>query len=601
MVAGRVLDCCGNDGGGYNCGSVRLRVTAVCLLLLVALHASAQDYGSRLRTMIRADAAGAAAPPSGGWPDLRLTAIAAHADRDRALLASLARIPRAALRDDDRLLYDLFRRKVDARLRQLRLRMYLTPFWEDSRFSAAGDASPWALAPAIEELSAPVLVAELRLQKLRAFPAYARQIIALMEQGAAAGMLPARSVARSFIVPETVAENLQERLLAAFAKLYEPPAEQARIRAEAAALVREQVVPAIQDYQRFVAEQYAPRCPEVAGISSWPDGAAILQLLIERNTSLSLTAEEIHALGASEVARIRQAMLPVMRALQWQGTLDEFLAEARTNPRYYFAGEDELMRAYGLAVELIGEIAGQAASGAKPVEVAASHAGGIAASYVPELRRVLVDVARLDLRPRFEIVPLMLHEGPLGHALERERMKQRGKAMESEERELAGGTQTAYVEGWGVYAEALGEDLGLYEDPLAKFGLLNMQLWRAARAVIDTGIHAYGWSAEQAQRYFEEQTGRAPDFARLEVERTARPGYQLSYLVGFKRFENLRAAAQTALGAQFDLVRFHDTLLGWGPLPFELLREKLNQCLATGCLTRSETPRSPAATQLGLP
>jgi uncharacterized protein (DUF885 family) len=575
---------------------VRFRVVSVCLLLVVvAPHASAQDYGSRLRTMIRADA-GEAAPQSGGWPDLSPASIAAHADRDRAILADLARLPRAGLREDDRILYDLFRHHVDARLRQLRLRMYLTPFWEDRRFSAGEGSSPWALAPAFEALSAPVLVAELRLQKLRAFPAYVGQIIALMAHGAAEGMLPARSVIAAFAVPG----NLEERFLGAFAKLYEPPAEHARIRAEAAALVREQVLPAIREYERFVAQEYAPRCPEAAGISSWPDGAAMFQVLIERNTSIAMTPEEVYALGASEVARIREAMLPVIRALGWQGTLDEFLADARTNPRYYFANENDLLRAYGLAAELIGEIAGQAASGAQPVEITASRAGGIAASYAPEARRVLVDVARLDLRPRFEILPVMLHEGPLGHALERERTKQRRKAADPEERDLAAGTQTAYVEGWGVYAEALGEDLGLYEDPLAKFGELHMQLWRAARAVIDAGIHAYGWSAEQAQRYFQEQTGRAADFARLEVERTARPGFQLSYLIGFKRFEGLRAAAQTALGPQFDLVRFHDALLGWGPLPFDLLREKLDRCLAAGCLTPNETPRSPAGSRRGL-
>ncbi len=545
----------------------------------------ARDPGVRLRTLIRTDWDATQSRPD-AWPDLSIDAIRRSADQDRATLAALGKIARYSLRPADRTLYDLFQRKVDDRLRQLRLRMYLTPFWLDDRFSAREQVSPWSLQAALRELSSPVLVADLRLRKMDAFPGYVDHIMALMRQGAEAGILPARAVARQFL-PQAINEA---GLLAAFDRLYESPEAQVRIRKEARRLIAERILPSVRAYTAFLTDEYLPACPESASLSAWPDGKEIFRALVRRATTTGMDPEDIYGLGTREAERIREAMGPVVKAMGWQGPLDEFLAATATDPQYYFTSEDDLLAAYQTAEERIVPQVARVSSYEPQVTIAPVRTGVTAGVYVVAARQIQVDVSRLDLRPRFEILPVLLHEGPPGHAVQTG-LQQVFLRAGPPELEAVAGYDRAYEEGWGLYAESLGEDMGLYADPLDKFGELNMQLLRAVRAVIDTGIHEYGWTADQAEQYFIAQTGRPQAMARAEVERTNTPGAQLAYLVGFKRFEGMRARAASALGDAFDLRRFDDTLLGWGMLPFDLLQERLEECLTAACLTPSGSQR----------
>lgn len=564
---------------------MRFPIVLVLAVLLSAAVLPAQDEGSHLRSLIRTDGEGSRPLPD-AWPDLSTASLREKADQDRAILAALEKIPRFTLRAADRTLYDLFQRKIDGRLRQLRLRMYLTPFWLDDRFSVRALESPWMLQAAVDELSSPVLAARLRLRKMDAFPDYVAQIIALMRQGGEAGMLPARADARRFL-PRAFGEA---QFLEAFDRLYESPEEQARIREEARRLIRERVLPALDGFVSFLNDEYLPSCPEQLSLPAWPDGGEIFRELVRRETTTEMDPEDIYGLGTREVARIRDEMPPVVRALGWQGTLDGFLAAAGTDPQYYFSSEDGLLSAYRAAEQRIAALVPQVSSYAPEAGIGPMRNEQTPGVYMPAARQILVDVSRLDLHPRFEMIPLLLHEGAPGHAVQTG-LQQAFVRAGPPEFETVTAPDRAYAEGWGLYAESLGEDLGLYSDPLDKFGELSMQLLRAVRAVIDTGVHEYGWSAEQAEQYFVAQTGRPAAMARAEVERTATPGAQLAYLVGFKRFEGMRARASSALGGAFDLRRFDDTLLSWGVLPFDLLQEKLEECLSAGCLTPSGSQR----------
>jgi uncharacterized protein (DUF885 family) len=273
-------------------------------------------------------------------------------------------------------------------------------------------------------------------------------------------------------------------------------------------------------------------------------------------------------------------MSGVMSQVGFKGDLDAFLASMNADQRFYFADEQQLLDAYRAAVARIEPLLPKVIRTlpSSKLRVEAVRYGGPAAVYRGTDAVVVVDVAKLSTRPKFEIIPLMLHEGVPGHHLQ--------FALEKELRphQVSVPQSVAFMEGWALYSETLGDEMGLYTDAYDKFGQLSWDLMRAVRLVVDTGIHHYGWTPERATEYFMQVTGKSREMADLEVPRSTRPGISLAYKIGELRIRALRERIARKLGTRFDVRSFHETLMRWGNLPLDILDRKADECLAdTAC------------------
>lgn len=324
-------------------------------------------------------------------------------------------------------------------------------------------------------------------------------------------------------------------------------------------------------------------------LTHWSNGKEVYGELARRYTTTDLDPKQFHKFGINEVARIRAAMLPVIARTGYKGSLDEFLKYARTEPRFYFTRGDDLLAAYRAALErikpLVPTVIGYIPRRSLGVEPYKGEAAAMWRAPRPGQPEPIVYVAvnNPEIHPKFEVIPLMLHEGTPGHELQHAVSDElhAGKTDVISTFEQNAGQNVAFAEGWALYAEGLGIEMSLYSDPYDEFGALRMELTRAVRVVIDTGIHAAGWSESRAKRYFLTKTGKPPAEIDSEVSRTLWPGGQLAYKVGQFRIRHLREEASRAVGAQFDLRAFHDAILRWGPLPLDILERKLQECLDT--------------------
>ena len=407
-------------------------------------------------------------------------------------------------------------------------------------------------------------------KNVKSFPAYVNQAVVLLREGIRARMLPSAELVRS------VSEDCFGTPSAA--STGDPEWNDAR--------------KAAKDFCDFLSNEYLPASPVSRSLSQWPNGTEVYRELARRYTTTDLNPKQIHEFGVTEVARIRGDMLPVIARTGYKGSLDDFLKFARTEPRLYFSDGDDLLAAYRAALAriepLVPTIIGHIPSRQLKVE---PYKRDVAAMwYAPRAGQpeavVYVAVNNPEIHPKFEIIPLMLHEGTPGHELQHAAADElhAGETDAISKFERNAGQNVAFAEGWALYAEGLGREMGLYVDPYDEFGKLRMELTRAVRVVIDTGIHARGWSDSRATEYFLAETGKPKAEVDSEVSRTLSPGGQLAYKVGQFRIQRLREKASRALGAQFDVRAFHDAILRWGPLPLAILERKLDECLnAPGC------------------
>ena len=528
----------------------------LCLIAFSARAATVVDPGVGLRALILEDQQSAKTSPD-RWPDLRAASLRGREALDRAELGKVHAIARGRLTADDRVLYDLFEWQLQRRLEEFRLRLYVTPFWSDERY--VGNAGVLGLAT-----SFPLAT---QRGKILAFPEFVNQVTALLREGMREKMLPSAALVRPIAgscVSITSGNYSDDAAVTSARK-------------------------AAKDFCSFVTNEYLPACPHSRSLSEWPNGSEVYGELARRYTTTGLAPERIHEFGVAEVERIRRAMLPVIARTGFKGSLDEFLTFARTDPRFYFTNSDDLLRAYRAAVAriepLVPKVVGHIP--ATPLRVEAyKNPGGPAAMWrAPGPGRpegtVMVSVDDPGIHPKFEIVPLMLHEGTPGHHLQHavayELAGGHDDAVSAFQRDA--GQNPAFAEGWALYAEGLGREMGLYTDPYDEFGELRMELTRAVRVVVDTGIHQYGWSVRAAEQYFAMETGKPGAEIDSEVSRTVWPGGQLAYKVGQERILHMREITSAALGSQFDLRRFHDAILRWGPLPLEILERRLEECL----------------------
>ncbi len=520
------------------------------------------------------------------WPDVSPAASERNRASDLAILAALGRIPRAALPASEHLNYDLFKREYEQRradwpfhLEYFQMRpagglQTLSEVAEYMPFETVADYEAW-------------------LKRLEALPAYLDQNVAQLREGARQKRTQSRELMERVLpqlAMQTVAKPEDSPFFAKFAHFPDavPSADRERLADRARKLIAAGVIPAYQRFDAFFRGEYLPACRSNAGIWDTPDGDALYANRVAYHTTTGLTPAEIHAIGLKEVARNRIEMQKVLDEVGFKGTLQEFFVKLRTDPQFYYTTSDELFRAYVVAAKMIEpelpKLFGtlyRTPFGVRPIPAieapnttTANYSGpsadGRRAGYFN------VNLYRPEVRPKYEIEVLTSHESVPGHHLQIALAQEHGELPKF--RRFAG--YTAFVEGWGLYSERLGYELGLYKDPYSRFGQLTYDMWRAVRLVVDTGIHAQHWTRQQAIDYFKDNAAKTETDIVNEIDRyIGGPAQALAYKVGQLHLLELRAKAERALGPNFDVRSFHDAVLANGAIPLEVLDQRIEAWL----------------------
>ncbi len=516
------------------------------------------------------------------WDDPSLAAQAKRDAHQHDVLARLMRIDRAALGPEDALSYDLFRLKYETAVEGQAYNLHLLPLNQRDGIQTAdelADALPFTTAKNFEDWNA----------RLTSFPVLMDKTIDVLSAGMRAGMLHPK-IAMKRIVAQIDAQIVTDPTKSPFFAPYKKmdasigAADRERLVRDAKRAIETRVVPAFMKFRAYFVDTYLPACPDGVGAWRLPQGEALYAYAARTFTTTRLTPDEIHAIGLREVARIRGDMETVKKRTGFSGTLREFFAFLRTDPRFFFKDGKDLLAAYReLAkrvdpelVKVFGRLP-RTPYGVSPIPDAVAPDTTTAYYREPSADgsragTFFVNLYKPEARPRWEMVSLTLHESVPGHHLQ--------IALAMEETSLPQfrrhAEYDAYVEGWGLYAETLGEEMGLYEDPYAKFGQLTYEMWRAVRLVVDTGIHHLKWDRQRAIDFFMENAPKAELDVVNEIDRyIVWPGQALAYKIGELRIKDLRKRKAAALGAAFDLKAFHESVLRSGPLPLDILEREV--------------------------
>lgn len=509
---------------------------------------------------------------------------------DAEVLARIAAIDRSKLPESERLNYDLFLYQARRAVAGNRFPSELMPL---SRSGGIWDGLS-ELAQAIPRDT--VKDHENFLARMRQFPRAVDETIALARRGLEKGLTPPRPIIGN------VAELIQNQIFDDPAK--SPPyalvfaelpntfaeADQKRLQAEAAKVLRDEVMPALRKLQTFWNEEYYPKTRESIAWTALPQGKEWYEHRVRVMTTTDLTADQIHELGQSEVKRIRAEMEKVRDESGFKGTLAEFFHFLRTDPQFYYTTREDLLRGYRDIAKridpeltrLFGKLP-RTPYGVIPVPAYAEKTTTTAYYNAgsPEGNRpgyFYANLYDLKSRPKWEMEALTLHEAVPGHHLQISIAQE----LENVPRFRRFGGTTAFVEGWGLYAESLGPELGMYKDPYSRFGQLTYEMWRAVRLVVDTGMHAKGWTRQQAIDFFVSNSSKPLHDIEVEIDRyISWPAQALAYKIGELKMKELRANAEKQLGDKFSIRAFHDALLGDGPLPLAVLESRMNQWMGT--------------------
>jgi len=520
--------------------------------------------------------------------DLSQDAVQRRRQATRDSLALIDSIDRAALPADEQVNYDLLRDTLRRRVESLRFPQELLQM---SQMSGPQQevARLLAMMPngRVDQL-------ENQIARLEAMPAFIDQSIALMRDGAQAGVTPPQITLRD--VPQQIRNQLvddagQSPLLRGFREIPDAidPLQAESLRQRAATVYRERVVPAYERLLEFTENEYLPAARESIAARDLPDGEAWYKHNVAVRTTTDLTPPQIHEIGLSEVKRIRSEMEAIIESTGFEGSFEEFLQFLRTDPQFFHTTAEGLMREYrDIAkradpelTKLFG-ILPRTPYGVIEVPDYAAESQ-TTAYYQPGSLKAgragyfFANTYALETRPRWEMEALTLHEAVPGHHLQ--------IAIQQELEGLPWFRQnpsyTAFVEGWGLYSESLGEAMGFYKDPYSKFGQLTYEMWRAIRLVVDTGMHYLGWSREQAIDFFKANAGKSEHDIVVEIDRyIVWPGQALAYKIGELKIKELRAYAEQTLGDKFDVRAFHDEVLGKGALPLNVLEANIKAWVA---------------------
>ncbi|ESQ85067.1 hypothetical protein AEAC466_04995 [Asticcacaulis sp. AC466] len=495
--------------------------------------------------------------------------------------SKLAAIDQTALSRENRINFQIYKGQIDAYVAEGRFREYEKPVNSDSSF--------WSdLAYVTEANFHTVQDYRNYLSQLNDMPRYFDQQIVNMRAGLKRHFTPPQVTltGREVSVRTVIEAKPQDGVF------YKPfltmpatiPADiQADLRAQAVKAITASVVPAHKTLYAFLTTDYIPHAQTALGASQLPDGAAYYQSKIREYTTLDLPPAQIHQIGLEQMALIRAQMLDVMKAVHFDGDLPAFLAFLRTDPQFYAKTPQDLLdraawtakRFDGVAGKWFGRLPRQR-FGIVPVapEIApfyTSGRGGPGTYYV--------NTYDLKSRPLFQLTALTLHESAPGHAFQMPLALENKTLPEFRQKTYI----SAYGEGWALYSEYLGVEMGMYETPYDRFGYLSYQAWRAARLVVDTGIHAQGWTRAQAQAYLRENTALSEHEIETEVDRyISWPGQALSYYLGEMAIRDARAKAEQALGDRFNIRAFHDAVLELGSVPLPVLAAHIDAFIANG-------------------
>jgi uncharacterized protein (DUF885 family) len=539
------------------------------------------------------------------WTDMSLEAYARRDQHNKDVLAQLARIDRKSLNKTDQLNYDLFQKRFQDRVEQYKLHWFLMSFnqregpqtsddlGDSLRFENLKDYSDW-------------------LARMRSLPAHMDQVIALLREGIRERMVHPRVIMERIpgqIDKQIVSDPTQSGFYKPFKHFPKTisPEDQQRLQNAAREAVEQQVVPAFTKFKNFFVSEYLPSCYDKVGAWQLPHGEELYAYFVRSYTTTKETPEEVHQIGLKEVARINAEMDRIMQQTGFKGSRAEFFQFLRTDPQFFYKTPEELFQAYKALAKTVDpnlvkvfrklprEPYGVEAipDAVAPDTTAAYYRPGAADGS--RAGTYFVNLYKPDARPKWEMTALTLHESVPGHHLQIALAHELGE-MPNFRRY---GEYTVYVEGWGLYAESLGDDMGLYSDPYSKFGQLSYEMWRAVRLVVDTGIHVKHWTREQAIKYFMDNCPKHELDITNEIDRyIAWPGQSLAYKTGELKIKELRAKAREKLGANFDLKEFHDVVLSSGPVPLDILEQNVNEWIATKqhSTTKVGAARSPGRT-----
>lgn len=496
------------------------------------------------------------------------------------VLKELQAIPASELSAEDQVNYAIYQAQVESLEASARFRDYEKPFNADSSFwaevSGAGNR-PIRSAAAYRDY----------LRLLGAIPAYFNDQITNMRAGIARGFTVPRVTLtgrdESIAIVANAASPENTSFYAPFKKM---PAkfseeEQTELRAAAVKTIRESVQPAYKTLLDFMRGEYMPKARVALDALSFPSGKEYYQSKIKEFTTTDLPPDQIHKIGLAEVDKIHDEMLVTMKKSGFTGDFLAFLKFLRTDPQFYPKTKEELLwRAAWISKRVDGKLSEQFGLLPRarftivpvPDDIAPFYTAGRggAGTY-------LVNTYDLPSRPLYNLPALTLHESAPGHAMQGSLAAEHTDQPEFRQRVYI----SAYGEGWGLYSEKLGVAMGIYETPYEEFGMLTYQLWRAARLVIDTGMHAKGWTRDRALAFLRDNTALAEHEITTEVDRyISWPGQALSYYLGMMQIEKSRAQAEAALGAKFDVRAFHDTILSLGSVTLPQLEARINRFIA---------------------
>ena len=517
------------------------------------------------------------------WGDQSLEAVERRKRELQSPLAVIKSIRRARLNAADQLNYDLFQRNLDEAIEGTRFKREYLPLTQlngvQQQVAQMLEIAPRATVKDFDD----------RIARLKSVPTLVEQNLVLLQQGLAAGITPPRITLRD--VPQQVKNLMVEELARnpLFAFFKDLPAgiseaERVRLQREVGAAIKDVVIPAFARLHDYLVKEYLPGARESIALTALPDGKAWYAYNARVNTTTTLTPDQIHELGLSEVKRIRGEMDRVIAGSGFKGSFDEFLAFLRKDPRFYYTNAEDLLRGYRdickRADPELAHLFGKLPRLPYGVKAVPSYAeeSQTTAYYQPgspEAGRpgtYFANTFALNTRPTWEMEALSLHESVPGHHLQIALAQELTDVPEFRKH----GGHTAFVDGWGLYAESLGTEMGLYQDPYMKFGQLVYEMWRAIRLVVDTGMHTKGWTRQQAVDYFLANASKNEHDITVEVDRyIVWPGQALAYKIGQLKIRELRHYATQELGEKFDVRQFHDQVLGNGSLPLDTLEQRI--------------------------